>query len=492
VKQILSLVSWFCRRLSLEELFIAASIISQVLNGQRRDIKCKDTTPQDCPHFRKFFVDPHSPLTETPSPKPPTADWKALLRHYRLKHGKDLSPVRRHNKKTSVPSHIHCPACEAPGKYLYYNDGKKRSQIRCKVCTHLFNPASIRRAGKAKYWCPYCGSAMYLWKTSETSITYKCPNDHCQCYQAALKQLNRKERDLRKQKSSQFKLRYQFRAYHFDPGSLIPASPQSSLARIDRIHNDLHTLSLVLTFNITYGSSARQTAHILRNVFKIPISHQTVLNYAQHAAVLCHQFNAHYKGLVDPLLAADETYIRVCGDWNYTWFTIGVISRAIHAYHLSEDRGAKHAQITLNETIRTVPPGQCVGLVSDGLPSYAAAIHAINLDPEGNPIDRIQQRIVIGLKNQDEQSENFRPFKQLVERLNRTYKFHTRARCGFKDFNGAVCLTVLFVTHYNFLREHAALDYLCPVSLQQLNGIQTIQGRWGKIIQMAVALDAAA
>ncbi|MBW2704518.1 MAG: DDE-type integrase/transposase/recombinase [Deltaproteobacteria bacterium] len=492
MNSIVSLVRWFCLRLSLDELFIAASIISKVLNGERLDIKCKASTPEDCPHYRKFFVDPHAPLTEAPSPKLPTADYKTLLQQYRLEHGKDLAPVRRRKKKTSVPSHIHCPNCEAPGKYLYYNDGQKRSQIRCKVCSCLFNPARLRRASKAKYWCPYCGGAMYRWKSLETYTIYKCPNDRCRCYLSAKKRLTKKERQLRKKKSSQFKLRYQFRAYHFDPGSLVPASPKAPKGRIDRIHNDLHTLSLVLAFNITYGSSARQTAHILRDVFQIPISHQTVLNYAQHAAVLCHKFNAHYKGMVDPLVAGDETYIRVAGEWNYTWFTIGVISRAIHAYHLSGDRGAKHAQITLNETIRTVPADQSVGLVCDGLPSYGAAVHAINTDADGKPIDRIQQRIVIGLKNEDEQSEDFRPFKQLIERLNRTYKFHVRARCGFKDFDGAVSLTVLFVTHYNFLRQHAGLDYKCPVPLQQLDGIDTIQGRWGKILQMAIALDPAA
>ena len=46
--------------------------------------------------------------------------------------------------------------------------------------------------------------------------------------------------------------------------------------------------------------------------------------------------------------------------------------------------------------------------------------------------------------------------------------------------------------YYNFLRPHAALDYKCPVPLRQLDGIDTIQGRWGKILQMAIALDPAA
>ena len=104
----------------------------------------------------------------------------------------------------------------------------------------------------------------------------------------------------------------------------------------------------------------------------------------------------------------------------------------------------------------------------------------------------IQQRIVIGLKNEDEQSEDFRPFKQLIERLNRTYKFHTRSRCGFKYFNGAVALTVLFVTHYNFLRPHSSLRYKCPVPIEQLQGIQTLQDRWAKILNMATQLTLAA
>jgi putative transposase len=102
----------------------------------------------------------------------------------------------------------------------------------------------------------------------------------------------------------------------------------------------------------------------------------------------------------------------------------------------------------------------------------------------------LKRRTVIGLKNDDEESTEYRQFKQIIERLNRTYKFHTRSRSGFKDFNGAVALTALFVTHYNFLRHHSSLLYRCPVHLNDLDNIRTIQGRWNKILDMALDLAA--
>src|SRR5881397_3778284 len=80
---------------------------------------------------------------------------------------------------------------------------------------------------------------------------------------------------------------------------------------------------------------------------------------------------------------------------------------------------------------------------------------------------------------------NIDPFKQLIERLNRTYKYHVRSACGFATRNGAVAVTVLFVTFYNFLRSHMALNYRPPVDLPQLATVATLQGRWNRILEMA-------
>ena len=135
------------------------------------------------------------------------------------------------------------------------------------------------------------------------------------------------------------------------------------------------------------------------------------------------------------------------------------------------------------EATRTAAPGQTITLVTDGNPSYPAGIHFINAQSDNqNPL---QHRKVIGLQNLDSESEQFRPFKQIIERLNRTYKFHIRAAAGFNTPNGAIALTTLFVTHYNFLRPHTSLNYNVPIQLQALKGLPTIQARWVKILSLA-------
>ena len=123
-----------------------------------------------------------------------------------------------------------------------------------------------------------------------------------------------------------------------------------------------------------------------------------------------------------------------------------------------------------------------IEIIADGNPSYDAAVHVINANEDGTPLKR---RKVIGLTNLDKESETFRPFKQLIERLNRTYNFHTRARCGFKSSNGAVALTTLFVAYYNFLRPHSNLYFKPPIQLDDFKNISTLQGKWLKLLQSA-------
>ena len=130
-------------------------------------------------------------------------------------------------------------------------------------------------------------------------------------------------------------------------------------------------------------------------------------------------------------------------------------------------------------------------LVGDGNGSYDAATNAVNTDADGVPLPveqrLVERRTVVGLRNDpdDEQSRIFRPFKQLVERLNRTYRYHTRSTSGHKSLNGARALTTLFVAHYNFLRPHSGRDDTPPVRLPELEGITSLQGRWLKLLSLA-------
>lgn len=246
-------------------------------------------------------------------------------------------------------------------------------------------------------------------------------------------------------------------------------------------------LGLVLTFHISFALSARKTALVLRQVFNIKLSYQTVLNYSEAAAFYCHQFNFAHKGPIDDESAGDETYIKIAGKHAYTFFFLSAKHLKITAYHVAHSRDTLPATVAMMEATRTADPHQKITLYTDGNPAYPAGIHFINA-LRGPQYPAIEHHQIIGLQNLDEESELYRHFKQLIERLNRTYKYHTRSANGFKADNGAIVYTSLFVTHYNFLRPHMSLKYQVPIPFKELQILQTIQEKWCRIIHLASQL----
>ena len=107
---------------------------------------------------------------------------------------------------------------------------------------------------------------------------------------------------------------------------------------------------------------------------------------------------------------------------------------------------------------------------------------------------------VIHQQNSADRSNNFRgqPSCFSISCLASRYWFASdfaaflRAACGFPSHNGALVLTVLFTTYYNFLRPHSSLAGDRPVHLDELDGVPTLQARWCKLLDMAAALPAAA
>ena len=156
--------------------------------------------------------------------------------------------------------------------------------------------------------------------------------------------------------------------------------------------------------------------------------------------------------------------------------------KKICAYHFSDNRGAKPAITTMLEAVRTAEDNQELTLVTDGNPSYQAGVHFINSQHDEL---NLTLKTVVGLQNMDAESEEFRAYKQMIERLNRTCKYHVQSQNGFGSINGAVAKLVLFVTHYNFLRPHKSLRYKTPIQLPELAYIDSIHGKWAKILSLA-------
>ncbi len=435
-------IIWICSKFTRNEIEQIITGLVDILQNRNPEVKPKDDFQEKHPNYRNFSVDPLAPLTEPPRPKKSAApkDYKQLLAEYQSKHGKPLSPVKYRTTSPPAPEHTRCPCCSAPHHYLYYNDGKKRTQLICKVCRHLFQ-LNRRYQRKTKYYCPYCHHALFTWKQRKEVTIYKCGNNHCLHRIRHINKLSDAEKDLAKKRSSQFKLSYQYREYHYTPGELIHSYPEKPRVDLIKIHNSPDILGLVLTFYVSFAVSARKTALILRSVFNIPLSFQTVLNYAAAAAFYCHSFNLKHKGPIDDISAGDEAYIKVMGKQHYTFFFISSESLKITAYHVADTRETLPAIIAMKEAIRTAHTKQTITLVTDGNPSYPAGIHFLNELRNNDP--SIQHRKVIGLQNLDSESEAYRPFKQLIERLNRTFKHHMKPSHGFNSVNGAIALVTL-------------------------------------------------
>ncbi|MCD6186196.1 MAG: DDE-type integrase/transposase/recombinase [Deltaproteobacteria bacterium] len=485
---LIRIVKWFCRQLSFNELASAVVIFLEVLNYSRNDIPLKPN--EKPPHYREFRIDTLPPL---PASEKDTADtghgWEKLKKEIELKTGKIITPVQFRNGN-KPPIGCKCSHCNAPRQYLYVNNGKIQSQVKCKICGKTSPTHGNKRKPKAKYRCPYCSSALFKWKESQQSTIFKCPSYSCGHYLRNKMILTDEEKTIRslQKYNPNFKLHYQYREYHLSPDDLKSTRPASK-TKVDlaNIHNSYHTLGLVLTFTINLGLSSRTTRDALKGIFDISISHQTVINYINSSASYLSAFidNNCPKPLTTS--AADETYIIVDNQWTYTWFVIDSKTRAICAYNLSQHRGMQPALALLYNCFGK--PGEMQthpDLVTDGNPSYDAAVMAYN-DLIKNDDNKLTKRTVVGLKNLDEESREYRSFKQLVERLNRTYKYHTRPRAGFKTFDGAVALTTLFVAFYNFMRPHSALKNATPVSLDSLHDCDLMPEKWVTLIEQAAA-----
>jgi hypothetical protein len=91
---------------------------------------------------------------------------------------------------------------------------------------------------------------------------------------------------------------------------------------------------------------------------------------------------------------------------------------------------------------------------------------------------------VIGLTNDDAVSTEFRPYKQLIERLNRTYKASYRHTNGFDGLEGASYDLALWVAYYNFLRPHRFNKNKVLNDVEMFHGADNMPGKWQLMIYL--------
>ena len=82
----------------------------------------------------------------------------------------------------------------------------------------------------------------------------------------------------------------------------------------------------------------------------------------------------------------------------------------------------------------------------------------------------------------DAVSTEFRPYKQMIERLNRIYKASYRSINGFDNYDGANYDLALWVAYYNFLRPHKFLRFHTPVEHDIIKNGDNMPAKWQLMI----------
>ena len=364
------------------------------------------------PKYNKLKVD-SLPIIKVHEKK----DYKLLLQQYLTEHDKPLKPIKSRGKHP-VLSDVHCPCCNAPHEYIYDNTGG-RGQFLCKVCDTHFNRQNYMD-NPSELCCPHCGKALELKKKRKLFNIHKCTNPNCSYYKNSLNSLSKDDLEEYKSNPNKFKLHYIYREFKIDFFKIdLYSLPKHASSLIFRKFSP-HVMGLCLTYLVNCGLSTRKTRDVLREVHGIKISHTQIANYATTAAFCVKPFVDSYDYKPTNYLAADETYTKVKGSKRYVWFIMDAIKKSILGYRSSDSRDTVPCILAMRMAFDKFKefPGKVLKFVADGFTAYQLARQQFALN---NMVFDVTQ--VTGLTNDDDVSTEYRWLKQIIERLNRTFKF---------------------------------------------------------------------
>jgi transposase-like protein/DNA-directed RNA polymerase subunit RPC12/RpoP len=405
-------------------------------------------------------------------------DYKLLIDSYNRETGRTLKPVIRRNGRT-IPDNIVCPRCNAPHLYIYDNNGG-RGEYKCKVCSQCFT-SGVNATTPLVLACPYCGRMLQPAKQRRDFTVHKCISKSCRYYQTNVSKL---PKSLPADERHKYKLHYIYREFRCDFFKMDMDSLPTNASSLMFSQKSAHIMGLCLTYHVNLSLSLRKTAQALRDIHGVHISHTMVANYARTAASVIKPFVDHYPYERSHTFIGDETYIKVRGVTGYVWFIMDAVSRSILGYRVSDNRAVGACILAMRmafNSLKALPKN--FRFIADGYSAYPLAAQQFELRKDDPLAFAITP--VIGLANRDAVSALFRPFKQLIERLNRTFKASYRGTCGYDNFDGANYGVSLWVAYYNFLRPHMAFGSFRSLNpIKEFNCSDNMPAKWQILIRL--------
>ena len=407
--------------------------------------------------------------------------YKDFISYIKWRYGYVITPVKRRSI-CDIPDDFVCPYCNAPKDYLYKNNGS-HNQVLCKVCGRTTYSDARDFSDKIILRCPHCSHALAHKKDRKHFIIHKCVNPKCSYYLHNLKKVDKKHINEPFGKNK-YKLHYIYREFTVDFFKMDISSLPKNSSSLKFTKHSSYIMSLCLTMHVNLGLSLRKTAQALKDLYNINISHQQVANYARTAALVIKPFVDNYDYEPSNTMTADETYIKVRGVKGYVWFIMDAVKRSILGYQVSDNRSVGPCILAMRMALRNfkekLPQG--FKFIADGYSAYPLAAQQFFIKYGKRFKFDITQ--VIGLTNDDAVSKEFRPYKQLIERLNRTFKASYRVKCGYDNFDGANYDLALWVAYYNFLRPHSINNFRVLNSIEMLESADTMPDKWILLIYL--------
>lgn len=361
-------------------------------------------------------------------------DWtyKKLIPYFVKRYGKKIWPINR-RAECAIPDECCCPRCGAPKPFLYKNNGSK-GQILCKVCDTRFYPEESRFSS-IKLRCPHCGNSLVPKKNRIHFIIHKCVKPKCPYYLRNVRKVDKKDLDEDYGKNK-YKFHYIYREFTIDFFGKDLNSLPKNVSSLKFSKFDSNTMALCLTLHINLGLPLRKISLALKNLYNISISHQQIANYCKTAAICVKPFVDNYDYNTGSVFTTDETYIKIRGIKTYIWLIMDASRRSITGYQVSDNRGVGPCILAMRMAFRHLTGlPKNFRFIADGYSAYPLA--AQQFFHEFGKKFKFEITQIIGPTNDDEVSKEFRPFKQMIERLNRTYKASYRPTNGFDNIDGS-------------------------------------------------------
>jgi transposase-like protein len=282
------------------------------------------------------------------------------------------------------------------------------------------------------------------------------------------------------EKLSKYKLHYIYREFTIDFFKVDLDSLPHNASSLQFRKQSAHIMGLCLTYHVNLKLSLRETRQAMKEIHDVSISHTMISNYAKTAAAMIKPFTDRIDMEPSNSLTADETYVTVKGVQGYVWFIADAVKRTILGYTLSDNRSVGPCIIAMRDAFRKfkIFPSDLT-FVADGYSVYPLAAQQFAIQNSDQSFEVTQ---VIGLTNDDEVSTKFRPLKQIIERLNRTFKRSYKLTNGFHNFQDAYYGLALWVIYYNFLRPHRHRNYQTLIDIPELQQASTMPAKWQLLI----------